>query len=351
MIFLLILIIIIYFIQGVSSLTWIKHDLPLSGELVLTDVHAIIEDSRIIALASGEEGVLLKLDVPVDQHGNYTWETLLDSSDTTYWFGVYLFSASSFLISGFHDGADGAYGIVSFSDDGGRTWQNDTKVDVVAWAGGPIEFSNQTEGFMPSTSGQSSWRTQSGGRNASEWLEITPSSGQWHSGNYIYDKSGLIRIAGSNDCTSLDYAVTWTCRDAWDPSGIDTAIACSGLHCLVGGGEISPTVSGWTHVSIDGGQSFSSTRALTSSFPLRSVQVISTTSSADPLFIVAGGNFFSAQGGIYSSNDGGVQWELDIDLGQEVKACRTLNATSFIRVFCVSAGSRGGSIVSTDIPF
>ena len=77
---------------------------------------------------------------------------------------------------------------------------------------------------MPSTSGQSSWRTQSGGRNASEWLEITPSSGQWHSGNYIYDKSGLIRIAGSNDCTSLDYAVTWTCRDAWDPSGIDTAI-------------------------------------------------------------------------------------------------------------------------------
>ena len=66
-----------------SSLTWIKHDLPLSGELVLTDVHAIIEDSRIIALASGEEGVLLKLDVPVDQHGNYTWETLLDSSKTT----------------------------------------------------------------------------------------------------------------------------------------------------------------------------------------------------------------------------------------------------------------------------
>jgi hypothetical protein len=338
-----------------TSLTWEKHQLPISGELVLTDIHAIVEDSRIIALASGEEGVLLKLDIPVTQTAPFIWATLLDVGPPVYWYGAYLFSSTSYLISGFLDGSNEDFGVVAFSDDGGKTWGNDTKIDPCgkadcAWAGGPIEFANLTEGFLPSTSGQSAWRTQTGGRNASEWIEIIPSDGNWHAGNYIYDKEGLIRIAGSNDCTSLDFAETWNCRDSWDESGIDSAIACSGVHCLVGGGEISPTVSGWIHLSNDGGSSFSQNRSLLAAFPIRSVQAITTTKSVNPIFIAAGGNFFSAQGGIYSSIDGGVTWNLDINLGEEVKACRTLNLnSSSIRVFCVTAGSTKASIVSSDI--
>ena len=340
-----------------APLAWTRHSLPLSGELVLTDVHAIADGANVVALASGEAGVLLKLDAPAAQ-AKGTWTTLLDTSFPTYWYGCYLFSATSYLVSGFIDGDGAAYGVVAFSDDAGKTWGNDTKIDpcggaVCAWGGGPIEFANNLEGYMPSTSGQSAWRTQQGGHNASEWTEIVPGAGQWHAGDYLYDKSGLIRIAGSDDCTSTDFGVHWTCRDAWDSSGMDSAIACAGAHCLVGGGEISPDVLGWVHVSSDGGATFAAERALQAAFPVRSVQVVASSgSAAGSIMIAAGGNFFSAVGGIYSSADGGKTWALDINLGQEVKACRSLAlpALKVTRVFCVSAGQAGGSIVSADIP-
>jgi hypothetical protein len=340
-----------------APLAWTKHSLPLSGELVLTDVHAIADGDRVVALASGEAGVLLKLDAPAAQ-AKGVWTTLLDTSFPTYWYGAYAFSATSYLVSGFIDGDGAAYGVVAFSDDAGRSWGNDTKIDpcggtVCAWGGGPIEFANATEGYMPSTSGQSAWRTQQGGRNASEWTEIVPGAGQWHAGNYIYDRSGLIRIAGSDDCTSIDFGVTWACRDAWDSSGMDSALSVAGTHGLVGGGEISPDVLGWVHVSTDGGKTFAAERALAAAFPIRSVQVVpSSAAGAGSIMIAAGGNFFSACGGIYSSVDLGKTWTLDIDLGQEVKACRSLAlpAINVTRVFCVSAGQSGGSIVSADIP-
>ena len=341
-----------------AALTWTRHALPLSGELVLTDVHAIaVGSDRVVALASGEAGVLLKLDAPAAQ-AKGTWTTLLDTSFPTFWYGAFAFSENSYLVSGFIDGSGVAYGVVAFSDDGGKTWGNDTKIDpcggaVCAWGGGPIEFANETEGYMPSTSGETAWRTQAGGRNASEWVEITPSAGQWHAGDYLYDKAGTIRIAGSNDCTSPDFGVTWACIPAWDVSGMDSAIGCSGLHCLVGGGEISPDVLGWVHVSEDGGKSFAAARVLQAAFPVRSTQVVATSGGAAPVVMVAaGGNFFSAQGGVYSSSDLGQSWSLDIDLGEEVKACRSLAlpALNVTRVYCVSAGQKGGSIVSADVP-
>jgi len=340
-------------------LTWTRHSLPLSGELVLTDVHAIAEGGRVVALATGEGGVVLKLDAPAAQ-AKGVWTTLLDTSFPTYWYGCYVFSPSSLLVSGFIDGDGAAYGVVAFSDDGGASWGNDTKIDpcggaVCAWGGGPIEFANATEGYMPSTSGQSAWRTQQGGRNASEWVEIVPSVGQWHAGDYLYDRSGTIRIAGSNDCTSTDFGVTWTCAQAWDSSGMDSAISCAGASCLVGGGEIEPAVAGWVHVSADGGATFALARALQAAFPIRSVQVVASSAGggASPSYMIAaGGNFFSQVGGVYSSVDGGQTWRLDIDLGQEVKACRSLAlpAINATRVFCVSAGQGGGSIVSADVP-
>ena len=134
---------------------------------------------------------------------------------------------------------------------------------------------------------------------------------------------------------------------------MDSAIGCSGQHCLVGGGEISPDVLGWVHVSEDGGKSFAAARVLQAAFPVRSTQVVATSGGAAPVvMIAAGGTFFSAQGGIYSSFDLGQSWSLDIDLGEEVKACRSLAlpALNVTRVYCVSAGQKGGSIVSADVP-
>ena len=134
---------------------------------------------------------------------------------------------------------------------------------------------------------------------------------------------------------------------------MDSAISCAGEHCLIGGGEISPDVLGWVHLSADGGATFAAPRALQAAFPVRSTQVVATSGGAAPVvMIAAGGNFFSAQGGIYSSSDLGATWTLDIDLGEEVKGCRALALPSLkvTRVFCVSAGQKGGSIVSADVP-
>ena len=339
-----------------APLKWTKHSLPLTGELVLTDVHAILDGGNVIALASGEAGVLLKLSQPATVVGG-KWTTLLDTSFPTYWYGAYAFSATSYLVSGFLDGNGAAYGVVAFSDDGGKTWGNDTQIDpcgksVCAWGGGPIEFANATEGYMPSTSGESAWRTQTGGRVAKEWTEIDPSPGNWHAGNYVYDKNGLIAIAGSSDCNSTDFGITWSCFAPVDSSGMDSAISCTDTHCLVGGGEISPDVLGWVHVSANGGRSYAPQRVLQAAFPIRNVQAVAAAGSPPVRLIAAGGNFFSAVGGVYSSADEGKTWTLDIDLGEEIKACRQLALPSLkiTRVFCVSAGSAGGSIVSADVP-
>ena len=51
-------------LSSVSSLTWVHHKVPISGQLVLTDVHAVVDATRVVAYATGEAGVLLKLDLP-----------------------------------------------------------------------------------------------------------------------------------------------------------------------------------------------------------------------------------------------------------------------------------------------
>ena len=335
-----------------AALAWTRHAIPLQGELVLTDVHAIFDaaSGRIVAIATGEAGVVLKLDVPAEQApSNYSWTTLLDTSFPLYWYGAFVFSPTSYLISGFYDGNDQAYGIITFSDDGGLTWQNDTRIDAKVWGGGPIEFANATEGYMMSTAGDVGWRTTTGGRNASEWVEVAPSTGNWFAGNFVYDKLGYIALAGSTDCSSTDFGVTWACGAPVDASGMDSAKACAGLVCLVGGGEISPDVLGWVHLSTDGGSTYMPQRALQAPYPVRNVQAVASGSGV--VLIAAGGNVFSGVGGILSSTTG-LTWAVDIDLGEEVKSCRSLPlpAQNVTRVFCVSAGSNGGSIVSADAP-
>ena len=82
-----------------------------------------------------------------------------------------------------------------------------------------------------------------------------------------------------------------------------------------------------------------------------SLAVAPAAGDAPPLLIAAGGNFFSGVGGIYASEDLGATWVLTLDLGEEVKACRALALPggAGTRVYCVSAGPRGGSIVSADV--
>lgn len=342
---------------------WQQHSQPLKGALVLTDVHAVLTagGAGILAYATGEAGVLLKLAAPAAGPANATpWVVALDTSFPLYWYGVYTWpeDTNRTLLAGFFDGSGQAYGVIQYTEDGGSTWFNDTILDKSAWGGGPIEFSG-AEGLMPSTAGGTAWRTSTGGATAGAWVEVVPDPQNWHSGAFVWDGDGYAAIAGSSFCNSTDFGATWRCGAAEDASGMDGGVACSAPApgsgaCLTGGGEISPAVAGWAHVSRDGGRSWGA-RSLNAAFPIRTVLAVAPAaggaSGTPPLLIAAGGNYFSGVGGIYASDDLGATWALTLDLGQEVKACRALALPggAGTRVFCVSAGPEGGSIVSADV--
>lgn len=338
------------------ALSWQRHTIPLRGELVLTDVHAITQPSgAIVAYAAGEAGVLLKLvDAVPSANATVTpWTVSLNAGFPLYFYGVYSFDANNTILTGFVDGSGGAYGILQSTSDGGTTWSTDAVMDKTEWAGGPIEFADAANGLMPSTAGSVMWRTTSGGRSAAAWAEVTPSAGNWHSGNFAFDADGRAAIAGSTHCNSTDFGSSWQCGVAEDAAGMDGGLACDGApgepttRCVTGGGEISPAVSGWVHLSEDGGRSYGP-RVLTSAWPIRSLVAVKGTR----VVVAAGGDFFSAVGGVYVSVDGGASFSPDLELGEEVKACRALPlpALRAVRVFCVSAGQAGGSIVSADVP-
>ena len=341
--------------SAATALDWHSYSLPIRGQLVLTDVHAVVgPDASLTVYAAGEAGVLLKLRDPAPRSGAFPpFAVCLNAGAPLYFYGVYSFDANHTLLSGFYDGGGRSYGVLQETLDGGATWTNDTVIDRSQWGGGSIQFADALHGLMPSTSGSVMWRTSTGGRTAAAWEEVTPQAGQWHSGDFVLSASGVAAVAGSCHCNSTTFGASWVCGSAEDASGMDGGLACAGAPgqpgtpCLTGGGEISAPLAGWVHTSADGGRSWGSARALTAAWPIRTV-----LAQPGGLMLAAGGDYFSSAGGAYLSRDGGRTWAVDLELGQEVKACRAvrLPALRVTRIFCVSAGSAGGSIVSADVP-
>jgi hypothetical protein len=95
-------------------------------------------------------------------------------------------------------------------------------------------------------------------------------------------------------------------------------------------------VSGWTHKTIDGGQSWSQ-RLYTFPYPIRAVKCINDTTA-----FAFGGNLYDEAGGIYSTTDTGLNWNLDVSTGAEMFSFDSMPISSdSIDIWCV--GSTGGS--------
>jgi photosystem II stability/assembly factor-like uncharacterized protein len=109
----------------------------------------------------------------------------------------------------------------------------------------------------------------------------------------------------------------------------------------VGGGEISPDVEGWVHVTTDGGRTWSD-RTLDSPWPIRELDFLSPT-----LGWAAGGNVFSGVGGMYFTSDGGTTWSLDADTGAEMGSCAQVRSGTAVRIWCAgTSGSFSGVVCS-----
>src|SRR4051812_18236564 len=93
---------LITLLSSAAALNWQRNGVPISGQLVLTDVHAVWDNSTstVVAYATGEGGVLLKLSNSPAGIQAANWSVTLDTSFPFYWYGVYSWDANTTIISG-----------------------------------------------------------------------------------------------------------------------------------------------------------------------------------------------------------------------------------------------------------
>jgi len=129
----------------------------------------------------------------------------------------------------------------------------------------------------------------------------------------MYRSSGIFSATGSAFCYG-HFPLSLKCNSNvpkrnlnagswWDPNS---------EFAIMGGGEISPLVCGFVHVSLNNGATWNKT--LSTNFPVRGVWISDNLKFG----IVYGGNVYSNLGGIYSSQNNDItNWNLDLQTNTE----------------------------------
>ncbi len=244
-------------------------------------------------------------------NGGQTWTTVMNVGFPYYWYGVQAFSAQTALVVGFQN-QSGA-GVARWTDDGGVTWTSDLVIDPSNWLLG-LRFADAMHGIAYGNLGYA-YVTQNGGRSASDWTKVTtdPELG-WLAGNFTFRTDMHAYATGIKFCHSSDGGYTWDVRHSADPVFDGGCCFPDLLHGWTGGGQISSPVSGWVHRTIDGGLYWSG-RILQSPYPIRIVLFFDETHG-----FAAGGNIYSSAGGIWSTDNAGDTWNLDLNTGAEMSA-------------------------------
>jgi hypothetical protein len=102
------------------------------------------------------------------------------------------------------------------------------------------------------------------------------------------------RASGINFCTSLTGGSAWTCVPSVDSVFDGPVFFLNDKKGWVGGGEISPNVEGWMHVTTNGGETWSG-RTLDGPWSIRSV--------------------------LFLTSDGGNTWSVDVTTNSEMGSC------------------------------
>jgi photosystem II stability/assembly factor-like uncharacterized protein len=255
------------------------------------------------------------------------WKLVLDLKFPYYWYGIHAFNTSSAISSGFNDQTQ--EGIISWTHDGGKTWSKPITVDPKGWLGA-VRFVGD-KGVILSLQGDGRTYYTSNGYN---WTKVINGDGWW--GNDIsFLPNGRIDISGINYCTSENFGATYSCRSSIDSVFDGSVYFYNQLNGFVGGGEIMPSVNGWIHSSTDGGKTWGP-RILNTPYPIRSIRFVNKN-----VGFAVGGNYFSAQGGVWRTNDGGKNWELDFDAKAEIKGIDIVMVNRS-HALVIVAGSRGG---------
>jgi photosystem II stability/assembly factor-like uncharacterized protein len=277
-------------------------------------IHDISFATDKIGYAVGELGEVWKT-----TDGGNTWEQqVLSGGGSDYFYGVDALSAKDVIISGFYDSSE-AYGVFRWTENGGSAWSDDVSPGP-EWLQ-QVRFVKKQNGIMMplAASGDSATTaeyTTDGGATLSDWNSaVANPSGAWFAPQFSFLANLHARASGINFCTSLTGGSAWTCGPSVDSVFDGPVFFLNDKFGWVGGGEISPNVEGWIHVTTNGGKSWSG-RTLDGPWPIRSLLFLNSK-----IGWAGGGNVYTDVGGVYFTTDGGDSWSVDVTTNSEMGSC------------------------------
>jgi photosystem II stability/assembly factor-like uncharacterized protein len=311
------------------------HNWQLQATLPGTIIHDLSFATPLVGYAAAELGQVWKT-----TDGGKTWSEILNLGFPYYFYGVAAETANQVVVSGFNDSTGS--GVIRWSHDGGQTWSADIVVSV-GW-GQRVRFPNSNDGLILDLFGNSSGNlaeyTTDGGAGAPDWTTVVDNpSGGWFGLQFSVLPNLHARASGINFCKSPNGGANWNCGRSVDSVFDGPVFFLNDTYGWVGGGEISPNVEGWVHVTANGGKTWSA-RTLDGPWPIREILFLT------PLIgWAAGGNLYTGVGGIYFSSNGGKTWSVDVTTNAEMDACDKQPTNPGYRVWCAGYdGSLNGYI-------
>lgn len=319
---------------GVAANSW-KTLFTMPGSVV----HDVDFVNRKVGFAAAELGQVWKT-----TDGGSTWTKVLNRGFPYYYYGVDALSKKRLVVSGFNNQT--SEGILTWSNDGGATWQPDQIISPNAWVS-RIRFAGDTDHALAmnglgasGTDPNVAWYTT----KRDVWHTVVPDpDGGWFGSQFTLLADQSAYASGITYCTSADTGADWSCRPSVDSVFDGATEFVDAKHGWVGGGEISPDVAGWVHRTANGGSTWSG-RVLDTPWPIRQLEFLDAKTGW-----AAGGDVFSGVGGIYFTSDGGKTWVQDLDSGDEVGSCSHAASRdgSATKIWCIGSAFNGSQFVST----
>jgi len=310
----------------------------LQATLTGAVIHDISFATPQVGYAAAELGQIWKT-----TNGGANWTEIMNLNFPYYWYGIHAFDANNVVVSGFND--SNFEGIIRWSHDGGNTWTDDIALTSAGWCF-RVRFANTNDGLIIDglnlDAANAAHYTKDGGASATDWTEDVPdASGGWFGNEFSLLTNSHARASGITYCTSPDAGVTWRCGPSVDSVFDGPVFFLNDTYGWVGGGEISPNLEGWVHVTTNGGKTWSG-RTLDIGWPIREILFPSPKAGW-----AAGGNYSTNVGGMYFSRDGGNTWSLDVSTGAEMDACDSKIVNGTNQVWCAGYNAAFNGVVYT----
>jgi photosystem II stability/assembly factor-like uncharacterized protein len=318
------------------------HNWQLQASLPGTVIHDLSFASPTVGYAAAEAGQIWKT-----TNGGKTWTEALNLGYPYYFYGVNALTADDVVISGFYDSST-FYSLIRWSQDGGQTWSGDIDLPTTGWAQ-RVRFPNTDDGLIMDLIGDSSGNlvqyTTDGGAAAGNWTNVVDNTdGGWFGLEFSILPNLHARASGINFCSSPNGGAKWSCGPSVDSVFDGPVFFLNDTYGWVGGGEISPNVEGWAHVTTNGGKTWSG-RTLDGPWPIREILFLNPTTGW-----ATGGNVYTGVGGMYFSANGGQTWSVDATTNAEMDACADEPVSSGYRIWCAGyTESFTGVIYSLEI--